>query len=236
MVLGVLSAVTERTTPLQTLVPFCFDGDCYIKPEKIGKSWTDAQQMCKQHNSTLPIVDKPEHKRSAEAALRSFDLNGADVWLGANASDNGSRNWRWLDGSQYSGMGKWNWKRETMETLRLCTHNGDFKSYIAILRPKFHKSNQSWNISYFKFTLKFKKKLFLVCVNEFTSRGFVPLYSDLKIALKQWRFAQDSEGIPSCRLVESSMPLIGFTVWWQNKMRRRGWSTYPSMTEVRKWH
>lgn len=58
--------------------------------------------MCSQYNSTLPIVDNPQRKRTFDAALINFRQNGADVWLGANASDYGSLDWRWLDGRQYS--------------------------------------------------------------------------------------------------------------------------------------
>lgn len=96
MVAGVLSAVIviERTTQLPTVIPFCFEDDCYIKPENIGKSWTDAQQMCKKYKSTLPIVNDQHRRRSVVAALYYFrKYDNADIWLGANASDNGSWNW-----------------------------------------------------------------------------------------------------------------------------------------------
>ena len=60
----------------------------------------DAQHVCRMYNSTLPIVDNPDRQRSVVAALYNFTLNGtAEVWLGATASDDGSNNWRWLDGS-----------------------------------------------------------------------------------------------------------------------------------------
>lgn len=74
-------------------------------PDNSVKRWTEAQQRCKENNSTLPIADNPDHQRSFVDALSHFQLNGLEVWLGATASDNGSNNWRWLDGSQYTGTG-----------------------------------------------------------------------------------------------------------------------------------
>jgi len=69
-------------------------------PENIQRSWKDAQQICRKHNSGVPIVDNPNRQKSVVAAIYNFNLHGnADVWLGANASDNDSNNWRWLDGS-----------------------------------------------------------------------------------------------------------------------------------------
>lgn len=103
LALGVLSALIERTAQQPVKGSFCSEGDCYIRLETDGKSWVEAQQMCKKYNSTLPIVDKPNRERSFVAALYYFKMNGADVWLGAKASDNGPGNWRWLDGSRYSG-------------------------------------------------------------------------------------------------------------------------------------
>lgn len=67
----------------------------------------DAQQICKNNNSTLPIVDSANSQRSFVAALSYYGLNGMNVWLGANASDKGSDNWHWLDESQYKqGAGR----------------------------------------------------------------------------------------------------------------------------------
>src|SRR6218665_2914100 len=98
LILGFLSALVERTTQLIIIGNFSLDGDNYIKLENVVRSWSEAQQMCNQFNSTLPIVDNAEHKRSFEAAVNYFHMNEADVWLGANASDYGSSNWLWLDG------------------------------------------------------------------------------------------------------------------------------------------
>lgn len=73
------------------------------------RSWIDAQRMCSWYNSTLPVVDSPNRQRSVVAALYNFSLNGTtDIWLGANASDYGADNWRWLDGSPCNGTCKLN--------------------------------------------------------------------------------------------------------------------------------
>lgn len=62
--------------------------------------------MCRKYNATLPIVDDADRQRSVVAALYNFRLaDNVDVWLGANASDYGSGNWRWLDVRQYYGAG-----------------------------------------------------------------------------------------------------------------------------------
>ena len=108
MVLGFLSELIERTTQLSDIHSFCIEGNCYIRLENVGRSWSEAQQMCSQYNSTLPTVDNRDLKRSVEAVVHYFRMNAIDVWLGAKATDYGSSNWLWLDGRQYSGTGKLN--------------------------------------------------------------------------------------------------------------------------------
>lgn len=103
-VLGFLAALIERTAQLAIVGSFCFEGDCYIRLQYAGRSWSDAQEMCSPYNSTLPIVDNPGHKRSVEAAVHYSHPTGAHtcIWLGANASYYGSGNCLWLDGGKYS--------------------------------------------------------------------------------------------------------------------------------------
>ena len=106
LVLGVLSALIVSTTQLAIIGNVSLDGNYYIRLEYGGRSWSDAQQMCSQYYSTLPIVDNPQRKRTVQAAVLYFYKSEIDVWLGAKASDYGSGNWRWIDGRQYSGTGK----------------------------------------------------------------------------------------------------------------------------------
>lgn len=85
---------------------FCYGDLRFIRPDSSGKTWTEAQQRCKDNNSTLPIADNADHQTSFVNALSHFNLTGLDVWLGASASDNSPDNWRWLDASKYTGTGK----------------------------------------------------------------------------------------------------------------------------------
>lgn len=104
-----MSSVTDRITSQPTVAQFCFEEVCYIQPETSVRSWKDAQQVWRWYNSTLPIVDNPERQTSFAAALYNFTLNGtAEVWLGATAFDDGSTNWRWLDGSPCDAARKLN--------------------------------------------------------------------------------------------------------------------------------
>lgn len=101
-VLGCLSVANVQTS-------FCSRGLCFISPVSNSGKWAEAQQMCKDNNSTLPILNSSDHQMSLVEALSHFQIESKDVWLGASASENGPKNWRWLDGNQYNGTDvQWN--------------------------------------------------------------------------------------------------------------------------------
>src|SRR6218665_2419986 len=106
-VVGFLSRV--NTQPTTTTLPmFCTNNACYIRPVSVQKNWTDAQQICKNYGSTLPVVSDPVQQNSFEAACRnltSSNEQGDGIWIGAKALKSDPIIWMWLDESIYNETG-----------------------------------------------------------------------------------------------------------------------------------
>lgn len=107
---GVLAfLLTLRAQTVAAIAYYNSSGALYVKPDSgsnSSKSWSDAQSYCKSLSSTLGVLDTPNQRQSFIEALNHFGYDTTDTWIGANAYYGGANNWRWLNGANYSGPGK----------------------------------------------------------------------------------------------------------------------------------
>lgn len=98
---------TLRSQTAADITYYNHNGATYINPASGSdtKSWSDAQSYCKSLNSTLGVLDTLTQRQSFIDALNYFGLYNTDTWLGANASYSGADDWRWLNGTNYTGPG-----------------------------------------------------------------------------------------------------------------------------------
>ncbi|XP_040217240.1 C-type lectin domain family 2 member F-like [Rana temporaria] len=71
-----------------------YRGKCYYLSDQID-TWTDSQDFCKSHNSSLAIIDNEKEKNFFNL------LNSNNYWIGLSRTQDDS-GWVWTDGTFYS--------------------------------------------------------------------------------------------------------------------------------------
>ncbi|KAM9314947.1 asialoglycoprotein receptor 1-like [Pholidichthys leucotaenia] len=71
-----------------------FRSNCYaINPEHCRKTWEEAQENCKNKNSSLAVVLNEEEKNFVHNSWDSTGIN--EYWVGLRVVD---KKWKWIDG------------------------------------------------------------------------------------------------------------------------------------------
>ncbi|XP_040190613.1 C-type lectin domain family 2 member D2-like [Rana temporaria] len=74
---------------------FLYRGKCYYTSDR-PDTWTDSQNFCKSHNSSLAIIDNEREMNFLNL------LNSNNYWIGLSRTQDDS-GWVWTNGTFYSG-------------------------------------------------------------------------------------------------------------------------------------
>ncbi|KAI4886762.1 hypothetical protein NFI96_027920, partial [Prochilodus magdalenae] len=75
----------------------------------VGKTWTEAQNYCRQTYTDLATINTMEEMKNLKATLKDKSRNS--VWIGLDKQDNGTWHWSLADGNMYNESSYQNWRK-----------------------------------------------------------------------------------------------------------------------------
>lgn len=74
---------------------------CYFQPVAANTRipWDDAWKVCKENNSTLPVIENRMMAETLRKHLESKTSLGSEAWLAGR--ENRTAIWRWLSGKRF---------------------------------------------------------------------------------------------------------------------------------------